>query len=145
MAEPDLAELATRAIAIAEQTAATQARIVRAQAAIVVTQHKIKLFSRWLAGSLALDIALSVTLFFVVGHQVSLTHSIHESQLAACAIGNQFRRSQQQVWDHFIATSTVPPGETAQERALRLARLADARTYIAGHFQAVNCTALYGP
>jgi hypothetical protein len=142
--EPDIAALAGRAIAIAEQTAATLEKIVKAQTAIVTTQHRIKVFARWLAVSLAVDIALSVSLLFVVGHQIALTHAIHESQLAACAIGNEFRVSQAQVWGHFITTSTAPPGETAAQRAARLARLAGARTYISHHYLPVNCAILYG-
>ena len=144
MAEPDVAALAGRAIAIAEQTAETQRKIVTAQTAIVTTQRRIRRFARWLAVSVAVDIVLSVSLIFVVGHQVSLTHSIHNSQLAACGIGNRFRVSEAQVWEHFIATSVAPPGETPAQRAARLARLADARTYIRAHYQPVNCTALYG-
>lgn len=141
---PGLQELAERAIALAEQTAATQATIVKNQTAILDAQAKAKKHARLLAVSLAVDMILTVGAFLLAGHQAGITDAIHQSQLQACAIGNDFRARQAQVLDHFIGQSTAPPGETPAQRTVRLARLADARAYVARAYHPVDCTALYG-
>lgn len=133
----DLAALAARAIAIAENAASTQADIV-------AQQGKLRRIVRALAASLAVDIVLSVVCLFLASSQAGVSHSIHQSQLAACAIGNKFRQTQTQVWEHVLAFSTAPPGETAAQRAKRLEVLQDFQSYLNGQFRPVDCTALYG-
>jgi hypothetical protein len=133
----DVAGLAAQALSIARQATETQEKIV-------TQQGKSRRNIRLIAVSVVLDIALSVSLVFLAVSQAHVSDSIHSSQLAACALGNGFRASQAQVWDHFIARSAAPPGETAAQRTARLRRLADARAYIARHYRPVNCQLLYG-
>jgi len=140
---PDLVALVERAIALAEQTASTQEAIVSTQTKLSAQQRRLRIFARWLGGSLAADIALSTTLIFLVSHQATLTNSIHDSQVAACAIGNQSRAAQVEVLDHLISGSKGPPGETPVQRDARLRAIAAARSYVDSHFKPVDCTALY--
>lgn len=140
----DIAELAERAIALAEQTAGTQAEIVRQQAENTGTVATLRKVTIGLAVSLAVDITLTVVVLFLTGHQADLTHAIHKSQLASCAIGNDFRARQAQVWEHVLAVSTPPANETPAERTARLAKVDAFRVYVARQFHPVDCTALYG-
>lgn len=128
-----IAALAERAITIAEEATKTQGEIVR-------QQGRLRRNGRILAVSLALDIVLSVVCLFLAVSQAGVSRSIHQSQLNACAIGNKFRATQAQVWEHVLAFSTAPPGETAAQRAKRQ----DFQVYLNGKFHAVDCTALYG-
>ncbi len=99
----------------------------------------------------ALDITLSVITVAVLFNQAHVEGQLHQqqavirqSQLRACGIGNDFRAGQRQLWNHVIAVSSAPPGETRAEREARLAKLAAFRAYIGRQFRAVSCTALYG-
>jgi hypothetical protein len=132
-----IAALAERAITIAEDATRTQEKIV-------AQQGRLRRNGRILAVSLATDIVLSVVCLFLALNQAGVSHSIHQSQLAACAIGNQFRATQTQVWEHVLGFSTAPPGETAAQRAKRLAILKAFQAYLTSQFRPVDCTALYG-
>jgi hypothetical protein len=133
----EMATLANRAVAIAEQVAGTQASIVRQQA-------RNKRTLRWLFASVAVDLALSVAMVTLAVAQAHVSAQIHRTQLSACAIGNDFRAGQIRLWDHVIAVSSPPPHETAAERKTRLAKVAGFRRYVAAHFRPVNCDSLYG-
>ena len=133
----DIGALAARAIAIAEKAASTQD-------AIVAQQRKSKRTVRLLAVSVILDIMLSVATITLAVNQQNVSRAIHDSQLAACAIGNETRAAQVQLWDHVIGISRPPPGETGAERKARLARLAALRAYVRNTFRQINCAALYG-
>jgi len=132
----EMATLANRAVAIAEQVAGTQASIVRQQA-------RSKRTLRWLFASVAVDLALSVAMVTLAVAQAHVSAQIHRTQLSACAIGNEFRAGQIRLWDHVIAVSSPPPRETPAERKARLAKLAAFRAYVAAHFKPVNCKSLY--
>jgi hypothetical protein len=141
----EMAALANRAIETAEKVSDTQASIVRQQA-------RSRRTLRWLFASVAVDLALSVAMVslaiaqaHVSAAQARVSAQIHQSQLNACAIGNDFRAGQVRLWDHVIAVSSAPPHETAAERKARLAKVARFRTYVAGHFRPVDCKSLYGP
>jgi hypothetical protein len=133
----DVAALAGRAIAIAETATGTQALILAQQA----RNHRTV---RLLTVSVLLDIALSLFCVGLAVNQHNVSGAIHQSQLNSCAIGNQFRKSQVQLWDHVIAVSAAPAGETAAGRAARLRRIAGVRAYVGRHFHPVDCSRLYG-
>jgi hypothetical protein len=132
----EMAALANRAIVIAEQAAGTQASIVKQQA-------RNKRTLRWLFASVAVDLALSIAMVTLAVAQAHVSTAIHQSQLNACAIGNDFRAGQVRLWEHVIALSKAPRDETAAERKARLARLARFRAYIAAQFKPVSCQKLY--
>jgi hypothetical protein len=133
----DVAGLAARAIAIAEGAAETQK-------AIVAQQGKSRRNIRLIAVSVVLDVALSAGIGVLAVSQIHVSQQIHASQLQACGIGNDFRARQVRLWDHVLSVSKAPPGETAAERQVRLAKLAEFRSYVAAQFRPVNCTVLYG-
>jgi hypothetical protein len=132
-----VAGLASRAIRIAEKAAETQQAIVRQQA-------RSKRTLRWLFVSVAVDLALSAAMVTLGISQAHVSAQIHRSQLNACAIGNDFRAGQVRLWDHVLAVSQAPGGETAAERKARLAKLARFRAYVAAQFKPVDCAKLYG-
>ena len=105
--------------------------------------RRTRLMSWGLALSVVLDVGLTVITGAVLIHEAHTSQAIHRSQLEACAIGNGFRAGQRQLWDHVIAVSAAPPGETRAEREARLARLAAFRVYIGRQFRPVNCGRLY--
>jgi hypothetical protein len=133
----EMAALATRAIKTAEEVSGTQASIVKQQA-------RNKRTLRWLFASVAVDLALSIAMVTLAIAQAHVSAQIHQSQLNACAIGNDFRAGQVRLWDHVIAVSSAPRGETAAERKARLAKLTAFRSYVAAHFRPVDCRSLYG-
>lgn len=136
MADGEIAALAARAIAIAEEAGATQTRIVAQQA-------RSRRTTRLLAVSVVLDVMLSLFALYLARAQYDVTHAIRGSQLASCTIGNHFRAGQVQLWDHVIAVSTAPPHESSAARAARLAKLAAFHAYVGHQFAPVNCTQLY--
>jgi hypothetical protein len=133
----DVAGLAAQALSIARQATETQEKIV-------IQQGKSRRNIRLIAVSVALDVALSVSLIFLAVGQASVSDQIHRSQVTACGIGNGNRAAQIRLWDHVIAISKAPPGETAAQRTARLAKLAAFRAYVRTTFHPVDCTALYG-
>jgi hypothetical protein len=135
--DEDVASLAARAIALAERAAGTQE-------AIIVQQARNRRQIRLIAVSVAVDIVLSVTCVFLAVSQARVSHQIHVSQLTSCRIGDDFRAGQVRLWDHVIAVSKAPPGETAAAREARLAKLAAFRAYVRAEFRPVNCSRLYG-
>ena len=137
MGDSDVAALAARAIAIAEKAAETQK-------AIVAQQGRSKRNIRLIAVSVVLDVALSAGIGVLAVSQIHVSEQIHASQLQACGIGNDFRARQVRLWDHVLAISKAPPGETSAERAVRLAKLAAFRGYVAAQFRPVDCISLYG-
>ena len=111
-------DLFQQAIDVAKAVSDTQEKIVARQA-------KDRRNNRILAASLLFDLLITGGLA-LNGHQT-------------CVQGNQFRAGQVRLWDHIIAVSKAPPGETAAARAARLATLAAFRSYIAGQFRPVDC------
>src|SRR5258707_4035398 len=105
--------------------------------------RRTRLMSWGLALSVVLDIGLTVITGAVLIHEAHTSQAIHRSQVEACRIGNGFRAGQLRLWDHVIAVSTAPPGETRPQRAVRLAELAAFRAYIGRQFHPVDCQKLY--
>ena len=105
--------------------------------------RRTRLMSWGLALSVVLDIGLTVITGAVLIHEAHTSQAIHRSQLEACGIGNGFRAGQRRLWDHVIAVSQAPPGETPAERRARLTKLAAFRAYIGRQFRPVNCKTLY--
>ncbi len=132
-----MAALATRAIALAEKATETQKAIVRQQA-------RSKRTLRWVLTGLALDLILSVSMVILAIDQAHVSAAIHQSQLNACGIGNDFRGGQIRLWDHVLAVSKAASHETAAERKARLAKLAAFRAYVRHQFRPVDCASLYG-
>jgi hypothetical protein len=172
VSEPDLAALAERAIAIGEQTARTQADIVAQRKKDRERQDEDRAYGRrnrhiiwFVAVSLLVDITVTgvtlllfhyqsdisrqlhaqeVTQAAIIRQQAAIIAAQHRSQLNGCALGNTFRSRQQGLWDHFIAVSAIPPGETPAQRKARLERLASARAYVASAYMQIDCRKLYG-
>ncbi len=104
---------------------------------------RTRLMSWGLALSVVLDVGLTVITGAVLIHEAHTSQAIHRSQVEACGIGNGFRAGQRRLWDHVIAVSQAPPGETRAQREARLAKLAAFRAYIGRQFRPVDCQKLY--
>jgi hypothetical protein len=132
-----LAALATRAITLAEDTNRVQGRIVDAQAK---SRRTIKV----LFVSVTFEVLFSIALCVLALVQFHTSQGIHASQLAACAIGNEFRVKETTVWDRVVQLSTGPPNETQAQRVKRLRELKQFQLFLSKQFHAVDCAALYG-
>jgi len=136
---------AAEALSIARQLRDLIAEILDRLTDAVKYGKRTRVMSWGLVASVILDVGLSVLTVRLYVGQAHVSDDIHASQLHACAIGNDFRAGQRQLWDHVIAVSTAPPGETAAQRQARLAKLAAFRLYIGRQFRPVKCKSLYGP
>ncbi len=134
---------AAEALSIAKQLRDLISQILERLADAVKYGKQTRRISWFLGVSLAFDIGLSVVTGAVLIHEAHNSQAIRRSQLQACAIGNGFRAGQRQLWDHVIAVSAAPPGETRAQREARLAKLAAFRVYIGRQFHPVDCVKLY--
>jgi hypothetical protein len=139
----DAAGDASEALSIAKELRELIKAILEKLTDAVKYGRRTRLMSWLLAASVVLDVGLSVLTVHLYIGQAQVSRDIHRSQVRACAIGNDFRTRQRQLWDHVIAVSVPPPGETAAQRHVRLARLAAFRVYIGRQFHPVDCAALY--
>jgi hypothetical protein len=86
-----------------------------------------------LGGSFVLDIVLTVVVTILSIGALNQNATIHASQLTACAIGNQGRASQEQLWAYlFQLTGGV---HTPQQKA--------AMAFVDKTFAPVNCAEVY--
>lgn len=89
-----------------------------------------------LAVSLALDITLSVIIAILSVSALSASSAVHRSQLAACAIANQTRVQQIQLWQFVITLSQQQPDANKAE-------LRTFEAYLHKTFGSVDCRKLY--
>jgi hypothetical protein len=86
-----------------------------------------------LAVSFALDVALTIVVTLLSVSSLNQASAVHSSQLAACAVGNQGRVEQQQLWGYLFQLSGG--AKTPQERQLL--------QFVDKTFAPVNCAQLY--
>jgi len=86
-----------------------------------------------LAVSLVLDVLLTVTVTLLSLSALSQGASLHQSQLAACAIGNDSRSEQQALWSYLFELSGG--ARTPQQKEFL--------TYVDKTFKLVDCNAVY--
>jgi hypothetical protein len=89
-----------------------------------------------LAASFILDIALTIIVTFLTLSAIQQGDVIHQSQRAACAVGNEARLQQIQLWGYVIGLSQNRPGQDKQQ-------LKQFQAYIDHTFAPVNCAKLY--
>jgi len=87
--------------------------------------------------SLVLDVTLTVVVTLLSISALDQGSALHGSQVAACAISNQTRVEQEQLWT-YILQDAAPP-KTAAQKAADDKFLAHVRAT----FAPVNCTAVY--
>jgi hypothetical protein len=100
--------------------------------------------SRWKAKVAKWAIAAAIVAllaFCAVGFAI---YRIHDSQLAACDIGNRGRAGNIQLWDHVLSISKPPPNETPAQKAERLKTVKQFKVYVHHVFKPVDCGKLYG-
>jgi len=136
-------DAAGRALKIATELSGVVGELRKELGGIDAAAHRSRRIVRFVAAGLILDLALSAAFVYLYFGQARVSDRIHQSQLSACAIGNDFRHRQVALWDHVLAVSQPRPGETAAERKARLANLAAFRVYVAKQFRPVNCAKLY--
>lgn len=72
------------------------------------------------------------------------TEAIHASQLDACAIANTLRAREVKLWEHAIAASRPPPGQTPAQRRQRQQLTASFLVFVTRTFRPLDCQRLYG-
>ena len=112
-----------------------------------------------LAGSLVLDITLTVVLSIVAfqAHGTASTNAelvqelhmqqsaLHAAQLEACAGGNTFRADQDVIWGRFIGILTTPTATSTKAEVAKADKIAaQFLAYISQVNHPVNCAELYG-
>jgi hypothetical protein len=152
--EPDDA---AEALGLARQLRELIGEILERLTDAVKYGRRTRLMAWGLLASVILDVGLSAVTVAVIVHQVHASRqqqqtsrqlaatirAVHLSQLRACAIGNSGRAGQIRLWDHLLATSPPPQGETAAERAQRQETITAFRLYVHRQFAPVRCKALY--
>jgi hypothetical protein len=105
--------------------------------ALVRYSHRTRLLLRWLAVSLAFDFILSVGLGYVAirGQRVAVqANSIQERARVGCLSGNEFRKTQLQLWHYILDLPPTTPRTPAQD-----AQQAAFRAYVDGQFALRKC------
>ncbi len=90
--------------------------------------------------SFVLDVALTITVSFLSVHAANQASAIHQSQLAACAIGNKSRADQITLWEGLFRLSAQNQHPTPKEVQQQKVFLA----FIDKTFAPVSCSGLYG-
>lgn len=88
-----------------------------------------------LAGSFVLDIVLTVVVAILTVSAIDQGSSVHKSQLATCAISNQTRADERQLWSYLFELSG--PGASKNPQAKKFLVFVDKT------FAPLNCSALY--
>jgi hypothetical protein len=86
--------------------------------------------------SFVLDIVLTILITFLTANALHQAASIHQSQLAACAISNQTRIEQIALWNYVVQLSSQNPDANK-------AQLAKFEAFVKKTFQPVNCARIY--
>lgn len=105
--------------------------------AIIRYGHRTRLLLRWLAVSLAFDLVLSLGLGYVAIRAQQLAeqaNSIQDRARAGCLSGNEFRKTQLQIWHYILDLPPTSPRSAAQE-----AQQAQFRAYVDGQFALRKC------
>lgn len=92
------------------------------------------------------DIALTLTIVFLLGAQGSQQSALHHDQLQACQLGNDFRAKQRTIWsDLFMVAGTTKhqPNQTPEEYARDQLLLRVFLTEVDKTFASVDCHKLY--
>jgi len=128
-----LAEVAASLALVAESAKQTRALAVRLEA----YSRRNRQLTVGLTVSLVLDLALTTVVTLLSLSALNQGATLHTSQLAACAISNQTRVEQEQLWA-YIFQQAAPP-KTAAEKAVAQKFLA----HVDATFAPVNCAAVY--
>ena len=89
-----------------------------------------------LAASFVLDIVLTVVVTVLTVNALNQSATIHQSQLTACAIGNQTRDEQITLWSYVINLSRQNPDSNRGQ-------LDKFQQFVMATFRPVNCAKVY--
>jgi hypothetical protein len=121
--------VATQLNSVAEHLKVVSAAQVKDRASSRRTRH----LAVGLAVSLVLDVVLTVVVSVLTIVALNQSSTLHASQLAACAIGNQSKIEQQQLWGYLFQLSGGV--KSAAEKQFL--------TFVDKTFTPVNCAAVY--
>jgi hypothetical protein len=88
-----------------------------------------------LAGSFVLDIILTVVVAILTVSAIHQGSSVHQSQLATCAISNQTRADERQLWSYLFELSGKGAADNPQAKKFLV--------FVDKTFAPLNCSALY--
>lgn len=120
-----------------QQLADTLNEVVKQLAVVADAGRKTRRLTVGLTVSFVLDMILTVVVTMLTFSALNQGSTLHASQLAACAIGNQTRAAEQSLWIYVVQIS--PPPKTAAQAAVTQKFLAHVSTV----FAPVNCEVVY--
>lgn len=90
----------------------------------------------WALGvSFLLDIVLTVVVAFLTVSAVNQGSSVHQSQLATCAISNQTRADERELWSYLFQLSGGQEAKSPEAKKFLV--------FVDKTFAPLNCSALY--
>lgn len=119
-----------------EQISSTLDETAKRIEAVAGRERRTRLLAIGMLVSFALDIALTVIVTVLSVNALSQASSVHQSQLAACAISNQTRVEQITLWNYVIQLSGQNPNADK-------AQLAKFEAFVKQTFKPVNCAKVY--
>jgi hypothetical protein len=114
---------------VAKQLAVVADRLAQ----VADTARRTRHLAIGLTVSIVLDVALTVVVTLLTVSALSQGTTLHASQLAACAIGNQNKLEQQQLWGYLFNLTGGP--KTSEEKQFL--------TFVDKTFAPVNCAQVY--
>jgi hypothetical protein len=104
-------------------------------AAVAGRERRTRQLAWALGFSFFLDIALTVVVAILTVSAVSQGSSTHQSQLATCAISNQTRADERELWSYLFQLSGGQEAKSAEAKKFLV--------FVDKTFAPLNCSALY--
>jgi hypothetical protein len=135
-AEELAVQTAVKALDLATQLAETLGKISERLETYAVYGKRSRRIIAALAVSFTLDIILTVIVTILSASALHHSTAVHQSQLAACAIGNQTRRGDVELWGYVLKLSAKSPN--SNQAQLRMFKV-----FVDKTFAPVDCAKLY--
>lgn len=104
--------------------------------AVAARERRTRRLTWGLAVSIILDVTLTVVVSVLSANALSQGSTLHRSQLAACAIGNQTRLGDVELWGYVLRLSAKSPN--SDQAQLRMFK-----AFVDTTFAPVDCAGLY--
>lgn len=103
--------------------------------AVAERERKTRLLAIGMLGSFVLDIVLTIVVTILSVNALSQANTTHQSQLAACAVSNQTRAQQIQLWEFLFQLAGPKAANSPEDQKLL--------TFVKQTFRPVNCAQVY--
>jgi hypothetical protein len=103
---------------------------------VAARERRTRRLTLGLVVSIVLDVTLTIVVSVLSANALSQGSTLHKSQLAACAIGNQTRRGDVELWGYVLKLSAKSPDSNQ-------AQLRMFKAFVDKTFAPVDCAKLY--